>query len=802
MLDFSDADPHAHHFMVNADDDERETKPRYDRDHILQRLRDTARVWVPDLFPNAVPEHGNRKMRVGDLDGNPGESAELTLEGEYAGNGYDFANQEKAGPFELIMRARGITSFPEALEYAAELVGAMPVTQPKPVKPRPDMNKMAQQVKWSCRPWQDSPVATYLQTIRKIPVSPSSDDIRYCAALRTDDVDYCGMVAIVRDKAGNEMPGIHRTFLLPDGKGKAAPDKKTLGDVSPGLIRLLPIDPNAGHLGIAEGIETALSAARIFLVPTWAAMNTGIMKVCEWPDDVKRITIFADADKPGKPPAGSVAANALYQRVIAAGIPCEIRTPLHGDDFNDDLVKGRKAEDYQTPQQPVPGKEKADSKKREKSRFSHLEVARATAEEIGADSVICVGSGIYIWKTGYWAQAPDRLIKKHIHRAVTKKGAEPIEDLKRADVDSVLDLFKTETFRPDHAFNCASSDFVNVANGELFYDGQRWTLKPHCREHYSTSQISIVYDPAARAPRFEQFLQEVFEGDDDAKAKARCVIAMIGYCLLTTTRFERFFILIGRGSNGKSVLLAVIEALLGLRNVSAIQPDQFGNKFQRAHLLGKLANIVTEIKQGAVIDDAALKAIVSGELATAEQKFRDPFDFRPHATCLFGTNHMPATRDFSDAVFRRAVILKFNRKFTGSQKDTKLKDKLTTELPGILNLALQGIAEAISDGDFTEPPSSETAKAEWRKENDQVQIFVEDLCTERSGAWIGSTALYERYLKWADSVGVERKLSQKGLTQRLCYRGIEAKHESRGNILYGIEINQLGDVKDEPVKDV
>jgi len=401
----------------------------------------------------------------------------------------------------------------------------------------------------------------------------------------------------------------------------------------------------------------------------------------------------------------------------------------------------------------------------------------------------------------------DRQIKQEIHRAATKASAVRLEDLKRSEVDSVLDLIKTEAFRAKHSFARGLGDRVNVMNGELYFDGERWIVQPHCREHYSTSQIPVFYDPTARAVRFEHFLREIFDGDPDAKEKAKCVLAIIGYCLLSTTRFERFGILIGRGSNGKSVLLSVIEALLGRQNVSAVQPDQFNNKFQRAHLLGKLANIVTEIKQGAVIDDAALKAITSGELTTAEHKFCDPFDFRPHATCLFGTNHMPATRDFSDAVFRRAVIIQFNQQFTGERKDTRLKDKLLDELPGILNLALDGIAEAIKAGDFTEPKSSINAKAEWRKENDQAQLFLEERCTLAPGAWIQSTPLYQTYLDWADSGGIERKLSQKGFTQRLSYHGVRSEHTRAGSILHGVALDpgwdrQKGPSREGSVKDV
>ena len=71
---------------------------------------------------------------------------------------------------------------------------------------------------------------------------------------------------------GEPTGGIHRTFLLDDGSAKAPPGKKMLGPVAGGSVRLFPMTPD-GHLGIAEGIETALAAHRIFGIPVWAALS-------------------------------------------------------------------------------------------------------------------------------------------------------------------------------------------------------------------------------------------------------------------------------------------------------------------------------------------------------------------------------------------------------------------------------------------------------------------------------------------------------------------------------------------------
>ena len=398
----------------------------------------------------------------------------------------------------------------------------------------------------------------------------------------------------------------------------------------------------------------------------------------------------------------------------------------------------------------------------------HLDMAQDVVSEIGFENMLSTAAHVWMWENGgTWKVIPDRKIKQKVQSALKYKG----ESVSRGLVDSVTDVLKTEVFRPEHDWNL-EQDAINFLNGELCWNGATWELRPHCREHYLTTQIPHEYKSEAPCPRFDQFLKEIFAGDLDADDKARALLEMIGYTLTCHTRFERFVLLIGGGANGKSVILDVIRLLVGRENVSAVQPSEFGNKFQRAHLHLKLANLVTEIREGAEIADAELKSIVSGELTTVEHKNKDPFDFRPYVTCWFGTNHMPHTRDFSDALFRRALVIPFNNTFrVGVNADPALKDKLALELPGILNRALQAYGEALKRGNFTDPESCKTAKDEWRTEADQVAQFIDERCILNTGGTVTSRELYEEYNGWTTAAGISRKLNRKNFTNRLLRHG-------------------------------
>ena len=420
---------------------------------------------------------------------------------------------------------------------------------------------------------------------------------------------------------------------------------------------------------------------------------------------------------------------------------------------------------------------------------NHLTLAREVVADYGDENLIHSAAFTWRWNnTGVWCVMDDREMKKTIHTIAENA----LDDPTKTIIDSVLDLAKTEIFVPNHQWD-VNQTTINCLNGELSWTGSEWILHPHSREHFRTTQIPVAYDVNATAPRTEQFLCEVTEGDPDSNQKRILACEAIGYTLLSSTKFEKFFLLIGSGANGKSVLMDVVAELVGFRNVCAVQPSQFENRFQRAHLHNKLMNCVTELAQGAEIQDAQLKAIVSGEITTAEHKHKPPFDFQPYATCWFGSNHMPHTRDFSDALFRRAVIIPFNRVFPESEQDKNLKDKLKTELPGILNFALEGIAGVFERGYFTETQSSTDAKKEWRINADQAAEFAADECRFGAGLSIESGHLYEAYKRWAEDAGIRKTLNRKNFTQRIERLGAGQTRGTGGvRTLAGIDLANIG----------
>ena len=134
---------------------------------------------------------------------------------------------------------------------------------------------------------------------------------------------FPAMVAPIVAPDGRTV-ALHRTYLTTDGRKADVPSPKKLtgaaGPLSGACIALHK--PAHGCIGIAEGVETALAAWCASAVPTVAGYCAGNLAAWRWPANVRRLVIFADADK-----AGREAADTLRARAFAAGLRVQVMTP-------------------------------------------------------------------------------------------------------------------------------------------------------------------------------------------------------------------------------------------------------------------------------------------------------------------------------------------------------------------------------------------------------------------------------------------------------------------------------------------
>jgi P4 family phage/plasmid primase-like protien len=480
--------------------------------------------------------------------------------------------------------------------------------------------------------------------------------------------------------------------------------------------------------------------------------------------------------------------------VTFANLPESIKASMNGSaeksDVTDWVEAGLNGEqlihiaqmDWKPPEDYDPEKQ-AKAVEPENRKDTHLALARDTIATFGEGNLIYCNSGFHHWDGRFWRTANEREIKGCAVESF--EIADVAHKVSKSSIASVVSLMESECYRPDTVLNTVCKT-IGSNNGELDMANGTWTLLPHNRENYRLSSIPHHYDPSAKCPKWEAVLQDIFECDEDRDLKVRCLQEMFGYSLLPSCEFEKFAFFVGDGSNGKSIVLDVLESLLGSHNVSAVDPSQLDNKFQLAYLHKKFANIVREILSEQFVSDAKLKSLTSGELTTAERKFKDPFSFKPYAKHWWSANHMPSTTDLSHGFFRRALVFQFNQLYVEDWSthedhpnckckpaDVRLKrDLCQNEMPGIFVWALEGLRRLLERGHFIEPPSSIEAKKQWKRSCDQVEQFVEEKCVRAADRNVIAAELYKAYKEWAKDSG-NAQMSHNKFSRRLGQLKIE-----------------------------
>ena len=376
---------------------------------------------------------------------------------------------------------------------------------------------------------------------------------------------------------------------------------------------------------------------------------------------------------------------------------------------------------------------------------------------------------ILMYKNGVYKHGAEALIKKEIESVI------PPEILTENIIKEVLGHIRRTTYEPLEKLN-SDPYIINLKNGLL--DIRTFEFKNHSPDFLSTIQLPVNYDPKAKSELWERVLHEdLYEEDIQVLQEA------FGYALFPDNRAQKMVILLGSGSNGKSLILHVLEELLGKDNVSHIAPQTLvTNDFSLSVLQDKLANIYADLPNLPMQTVGKLKALVSGDTITADKKFKEPFDIQNKTKFYFSANVLPKVADDTIAFFRRLIIIPFPKTFDESQADPDLFEKLTRpeELSGILNWALEGLKRLIQNHfKFSYHKSVEEIMDMYTRASDPVKSFLDEETVEDPNAWIPKQELYRAYVEYVNSHKLASPLSQTTFFRNLLkYRKLATEHKN------------------------
>jgi putative DNA primase/helicase len=335
----------------------------------------------------------------------------------------------------------------------------------------------------------------------------------------------------------------------------------------------------------------------------------------------------------------------------------------------------------------------------------------------GAHLLRSVDGAYWMFGGSHWRTTSDAVICQLLMAEAKKffPGCGNLQQLV-ANAKKTLDYMQAS----DHdlmGFNDDPLPVINCANGEVWLDKYgKPELRPHRPESRLAACLPITYDSAATCPIFDKTALEIFAEADEPTDMVRHSFEFLGYSLQPRRDIACFWMLIGHGANGKSKFLQTLQRLVGPAAVMNTPISKFqSDRFNLAALQGKLLLIDDDMGESTRLDDGLLKAISEAKEVSARHAYGERhFKFRCLALPVMAGNHFPTTADNSHGLRRRAMVIPFDRKFGPDEADATLFPKIwQTELPGVLNRALEGLARLRKREDFLLPTDCVRAAQEF-----------------------------------------------------------------------------------------
>ncbi|MBA7687189.1 hypothetical protein ES703_95649 [subsurface metagenome] len=355
-----------------------------------------------------------------------------------------------------------------------------------------------------------------------------------------------------------------------------------------------------------------------------------------------------------------------------------------------------------------------------------------------------VRDDILVYEKGVYTLDGEKLIREECETRV------PPPYLTTHICHEIRDRIAGTTFADREKFN-TEKYIVNLENGLL--DVKTRELLPHTPAFLSTIRIPVTYDPQAKCPKIQEFLGAILRPED-----VIVIVEFFGYILIPDYSIPVVLILLGEGSNGKTQLERLLGEFIGEQNyVSVSLQDLENNPFAVASLPGKLLNMQGDLSSQWLSGLGMLKQLSGQDPITANRKYRDPIKFFNVARLVFASNKPPQLPEDTLAVWRRILPINLPNTFQGEKDIKNYIDTILTprELSGLLNLALEGLQQLLSKGDFSYQGDYSDRSRQYTIASDPARIFVAEWCDVGAEFKILKEELYKAYEGFCDKNKVQ-----------------------------------------------
>ncbi|MBD0423502.1 NTP-binding protein [Streptomyces sp. TRM S81-3] len=330
------------------------------------------------------------------------------------------------------------------------------------------------------------------------------------------------------------------------------------------------------------------------------------------------------------------------------------------------------------------------------------------------------------------------------------------------DALGAITLLPTETDAPswidqNDGAQVDGSPIVACANGLLRIRDR--ALLPHGPGFFNLVSVPFAYDPAATAPTWLRFLGQIWPDASDAIAALQ---EWFGYVLSGRTDQQKILLMVGPSRSGKGTIARVLKMLVGKENLAGPTLAGLGTNFGLSTLVGKPLAVISDARLSANDNSQVVERLltISGEdTIDIDRKYRQPWTGKLPTRLMILSNELPHFGDSSGVIARRFIVLNMTVSWLGKE-DSTLTDKLTAEMPGIINWALDGLARLETTGRITEPVSSREAVTTMQDTASPTSAFLRERCATGPTCSVPVDTLWAVWRDWAEDNGVRAGTKQ------------------------------------------
>jgi len=289
-----------------------------------------------------------------------------------------------------------------------------------------------------------------------------------------------------------------------------------------------------------------------------------------------------------------------------------------------------------------------------------------------------------------------------------------------------------------------SQDMIVFNNGIVDITSESQIVEPHNRDFFTFNELDYDYDASATCNVWKEFLNISICDTDGIKMLQE----YMGYCLTKNVLFQKFLLLFGKSRAGKGLITDIITQTVGKNNISSSSLSNLADDHVIHDLSTSSVNFIPDAhnvnfaKRDLVL--SKFKAMTGGDSITFGRKYKGAMTCKIPCKHVMSTNNVPEFVDSSGALANRMLVLAFLISFSG-REDINLSAKLSAEVAGIAQWAMEGYRRLIAQGKFTESEASLLEKQDIREDMFPLSQFVNQMCVFTSGCETPIAELYAAY---------------------------------------------------------